>query len=93
VYNNEFTHKFEGDLLEKAKMLDIEDAMLSNLSSGDFGAFIKVGMQYADMVLKSNEDFSENMNALFQEYKITKQINSDENILDNYFDLYNELAN
>ena len=93
VYNNEFTHIFGGDLLEKAKMLDIEDDMLSNLSKADFGAFIKIGMQYADMVIKSNEDFSDNMNALFQEYNNTKQISSDENILDSYFDLYNELAN
>ncbi len=93
VYNNEFTHKFEGDLLEKARMLDIEDEMLSNLRAGDFGAFIRMGMQYSDLIIKSNEDFSDNLNALFQEYTNTKQIISDENILDSYFDLYNELAN
>ncbi len=93
VYNNEFTHKFAGDLLEKAKMLDIEDDMLANLSNADFGAFIKIGMQYSDMVIKSNEDFSDNMNALFQEYTNTKQVTADENILDSYYNLYNELAN
>ncbi|GAA4308594.1 glycogen/starch synthase [Nibribacter koreensis] len=96
VYNNEFAHKFEGDLLEKAKMLDIEDDMLQHLKTADFGAFIKMGMQYADMVLKSNEDFSDNLNALFTEYNNTKRIGmiaSDDNVMDSYFNLYNELAN
>jgi starch synthase len=96
VYNSEFAHRFEGDLLEKAKMLDIEDEMLANLRAGDFGAFIKMGMQYADIVIKSNEDFSDNLNAMFTEYNSTKQINtisSDENTLDSYYNLYNELAN
>ncbi len=96
VYNSEFAHKFEGDLLEKAKMLDIEDEMLANLRAGDFEAFIKMGLQYADSVIKAPEDFSDNLNALFQEYNNTKQITTihqDENTLDSYFNLYNELAN
>lgn len=98
VYNSEFTYKFEGDLLEKAKMLDIEDDMLANLKPGDFGAFIKIGMDYADLVIKSNEDFSDNLNGLFQEYNSKKQISTlatgtDEELLDSYYNLYNELAN
>ncbi|CAN5906707.1 glycogen/starch synthase [soil metagenome] len=95
VYNNEFTHKFDADLLEKVKMLDIEDEMLTHLRSADFGGFIKVGMEYADTVIKSNEDFSDNINALFSEFQITKHIKSivtDENFLDSYYNLYNELA-
>lgn len=95
VYNNEFTHKFNGDLLEKVKMLDIEDEMLACLKSADFGAFIRIGMEYADTVIKSNEDFSENVNALFNEFQRTKCINTivtDENFLDSYYNLYNELA-
>jgi starch synthase len=95
VYNNEFTHKFAADLLEKVKMLDIEDDMLFHLKSADFGGFIKVGMEYADTVIKSNEDFSDNINALFSEFQITKSISTivtDENFLDSYYNLYNELA-
>src|SRR6476660_4591508 len=60
IYNNEFDFKFEGDIVEKAKMLDIEDEMLASLKTADFGGFIKVGMEYADAVVKSDEDFSEN---------------------------------
>ncbi|QMU31008.1 glycogen/starch synthase [Adhaeribacter radiodurans] len=98
VYNNEFDYKFEGDLLEKVKMLDIEDDMLTHLKTADFEGFVKVGMEYADLVSKSHEEnFSENINALFKEFCSTKPINqidsSDENFLDSYYNLYNELAN
>ena len=96
VCNNEFSHKFEGDLLEKVKMLDIEDSMLGHLKSADYDGFVKVGMEYADTVIKSDEDFSDNMNALFTEFKLTKTINEieqNEDQLDSYYNLYNELAN
>ncbi len=95
VYNNEFAHKFDGDLLEKVKMLDIDDSMLTQLTA-DFQGFVKVGMEYADIVVKSNEEnFSENINALFNEFTKTRQVSSDtdENCLDSYYNLYNELAN
>jgi starch synthase len=96
VYNNSFNHKFEDDLLEKVKMLDIEDSMLTNLKSADFEGFIKVGMEYADIVVKPQEEnFTENINALFSGHTKTRQISteSDENFLDSYYNLYNELAN
>lgn len=96
VYNNSFNHKFEDDLLEKVKMLDIEDSMLTNLKSADFEGFVKVGMEYADIVVKPQEEnFNENINALFSGYTKTRQISteSDENFLDSYYNLYNELAN
>lgn len=95
VYNNEFAHKFDGDLLEKVKMLDIDDSMLTQLTA-DFQGFVKVGMEYADIVVKSNEEnFSENINALFNEFTKTRQVSADtdENCLDSYYNLYNELAN
>lgn len=96
IYNNEFDHKFSGDIIEKAKMLDIDDEMLAGLKTADFGGFIKIGMEYADSVVKSDEDFSDNLNALFTEYSKNKQIGqvgADENLLTSYYALYNELAN
>ena len=96
VYNNGFDYKFEGDLLEKVKMLDIDDSMLTHLKSADFEGFVKMGMEYADIVVKSHEDnFSENINALFTAETKTRQISNDseENFLDSYYNLYNELAN
>ncbi|MCC2545779.1 glycogen/starch synthase [Hymenobacter sp. BT175] len=96
IYNNEFDHKFDGDLIEKAKMLDIDDEMLTALKSADYNAFLKVGLQYADSVVKSDEDFSDNINALFNEYAQNRrigQVSPDETALSSYFALYNELAN
>jgi starch synthase len=96
IYNNEFDFKFQGDIIEKAKMLDIDDDMLACLKTADFGGFIKVGMEYADAVVKSDEDFSDNLNLLFTEYSRNKQlgqVGADENLLTSYYALYNELAN
>jgi len=96
IYNNEFKHKFGQDIIEKAKMLDIDDEMLAALKSADFGGFIKVGMEYADSVVKSDEDFSDNLNALFTEYSQKcriGQMGADQDLLTSYYDLYNELAN
>jgi starch synthase len=96
VYNNEFLDKFEGNLVEKAKMLDIDDEMLNALKSADFSGFVKLGMQYADTVVRSDEDFSDNLNGLFKEYasrKTLSQVAADENLLSSYQALYNELAN
>ncbi|GAB2945582.1 glycogen/starch synthase [Hymenobacter coalescens] len=96
VYNNEFDHKFEGNIIEKAKMLDIDDSMLAALGSADFAGFVKIGMEYADSVVRSDEDFSDNLNALFQEYAQRHslgQVADDENLLSSYYALYNELAN
>lgn len=99
IYNNEFDHKFNGDIIEKAKMLDIDDDMLSGLKTADFSGFIKVGMEYADCIVKSDENFSDNLNAIFLEHSQNKknkqigQVGADENLLTSYYALYNELAN
>ena len=96
IYSNEFDFKFDADIVEKAKMLDIDDEMLASLKTADFGGFIRIGMEYADTVVKSDEDFSENIEALFTEYSTKKQIEqvaADDDLLTSYYALYNELAN
>jgi starch synthase len=96
VYNNGFDHKFDGDLLEKVKMLDIEDSMLTHLQSADYEGFVKMGMEYADIVVKPQEEsFNQNMDDLFNGYTKTRQVSTDtdQNFLDSYYNLYNELAN
>jgi starch synthase len=96
VYNHEYKHKFNGDLLEKVKMLDIDDSMLASLQEADLDSFIKVGMEYADSVIKTNENFGENINALFNEFvetnKCINTISADDNLCDSYYNLYNELS-
>ncbi len=95
VYNNSWEHKFNGDLINKAKMMDIDDKMLIGLGSGDFEGFIKIGIEYADAVIKNGEDFSEKINKLFKSIPREKKIDiadKGEKLADSYYNLYNELA-
>ncbi len=94
VYDTPFQHKFESELLlEKVKMLDIEDNMLSNLKSADYEGFVKMGVQYADAVINGGDDSSKSLNALFSsvERKVDT-IEQDDNLLDSYYNLYHELV-
>jgi starch synthase len=93
VYNNVFDHKFTEDMIPKAKMIDISDENLANLRSRDFQGFIKLGCQYADVVVKANEDLSAEISEIVEsaDKKIDAQI-EDENITETFFQLYTELA-
>lgn len=99
VYNSGFSHKFEGNLLEKVKMMDIEDNMLTSLESADFEGFMKIGMNFADVVIKTNEQLSEVLDRLFTQVEDGKNVqsivssNEDESYADTYYNLYNTLVN
>ncbi|UII22786.1 glycogen/starch synthase [Fulvivirga ligni] len=92
VYNNSFKHKFNNDLLDKVKMMDIEDSMLANLQSADYYGFIKLAMEFSDAVIQTEED--ESLSNLFDktEEKKIETIEQDENFTDSYYNLYNELV-
>ena len=94
VYNNIVSYKFSKDLIDKVKMIDIEDSMLDNLKSADIEGFIKIGIEYADAVIKAEEEFSESLNSLFSEYTSVKKIDTieKENLVDSYYNLYNDLV-
>jgi starch synthase len=95
VYNTKFTHKFDSDLIEKVKMMDIEDSMLTNLKTADYEGFLKIGAEYADAVIKMDEEVHESLDKLFEEFSNEKRFDSmlDENdIAESYYNLYNELA-
>ncbi len=93
VYNTSFSHKFDSDLIEKVKMIDIEDSMLTYLQTADFNGFIKLGIEYSDAVIKAEDHQS--LNGLFGEFaeeKKVETIENNENFTDSYYNLYNELA-
>lgn len=95
IYNNDFAHQFSDDLLDKVKMMDIEDSMLENLKSADFAGFIKTGAEYADAVIRAEEEATESLSNLFSEIQQDKTVNTiekDDNFLDSYYNLYNELV-
>ncbi|EPR67175.1 glycogen/starch synthase [Cyclobacterium qasimii] len=95
IYNNGFSHKFGDDLFDKIKMVDIDDALLAPLKSKDYEGFVKLGMEYADVVVKG-EDISESLAAMIQESSKEKQfeINSDEQdeLFESYYNIYTDLA-
>ncbi len=97
VCNSEFAdYKFADDLVEKARMLDIEDPMLDSLRTADCRGFIRCGMQYADSVIKYPETYSDDMNAMFQEHLQHKQLaeigpEPAEEMLNAYHNIYNAL--
>lgn len=95
VYDNKFTYKFKKDLLDKVKMLDIDDSMLTNLKTLDYEGFISLGMEYSDAVIKADEGLSESLKSLFDELEENIKVDTIEksdNFTDSYFELYNELV-
>lgn len=94
IYNNFFSHKFNNNLIEKVKMIDIEDDMLASLQSADLEGFIKTGVEYADAVIKAEESYSESLDTLITDLEGRKQIDTikEDNIEESYFNLYNELV-
>ncbi|MGL1887506.1 MAG: glycogen/starch synthase [Reichenbachiella sp.] len=95
LYNNSFEHIFDGDLINKAMMMDIDESMLDHLRTADFEGFIKLGMEYADAVINSKEETSETFDKLLSSAPKDKKIETiqkDENFLDSYYNLYNELV-
>lgn len=95
VYDNPFDHKFGSDLIDKVMMMDIQESMLENLKSADFEAFVRLGVEYADAVIKSKEDIGSIIDNLLSEAPKDKKIDTiqkDGNFLDSYYNLYNELV-
>jgi starch synthase len=96
VYDNTLRCKFSSDLIEKVKTNDIDKSMLANLESADLEGFIKIGIEYADVVIKAEEAFSNGLNELLNELPKEKKIDiiedKDINYLDSYYNLYNELV-
>lgn len=98
IYNNAFDYKFDrSSMIEKVKMLDIEDSMLNNLHSADFEGLMKIAVQYADVILKRSEPYSESLNQLLESYqgdeKRVAEINHDnEDWAENYMSIYQELV-
>jgi starch synthase len=96
IYNNDVvTYKFNGNVIEKVKMIDIDDNMLDPLKSADIAGFVKIGIEYSDAVIKADEKTSESFEELFSEFVERKKIDvieKGDDLLDSYYNLYNELA-
>lgn len=95
VYDTVHDHTFNGSLAKKCMMMDIEEVNLAPLESQNVEAFVKVGVEHADVVIKAEASYSEGLTEVFanlEKQKNVGTIEKDENFLESYFDLYNELA-
>ena len=95
IYNNRFSHKFGDDLIEKVKMIDIDDEMLDPLKTADYDGFIKMGIQYADAVINGNDENTDSFEKLISEIaknKRTDTIEKDGDFEESYYNLYNDLV-
>lgn len=90
IYNNEFSHVFDNDLLEKVKMIDIEDEMLKGLKSADYEGFIKLGMEFSDAVIKAGDSEIKWLDE--PKAKKIDTIEEGDNFTESYYNLYNELV-
>ena len=93
VFNNDFDYVFKEDVAQKAMMPEITEEMLKSIKSNDFLGFIKLGMQYSDKILKSEENLSENLNNLFNEFpEKTVEFIESTTSFQQFFDFYTEMA-
>ncbi|MCU0467485.1 MAG: glycogen/starch synthase [Arcicella sp.] len=93
VFDNGFSHKFpfEG-FYEKVKMTHVDDEMLGSLSSADYDGFVKIGIEYSDIVITTEEEITEKFNTIFNELPDKKFEYVSETNIDGFYDLYTELA-
>lgn len=90
IYDNAFNHKFKGNIMDKVKMIDIEDNMLGSLKTADYEGFIKLGVEFSDAVLSAGEN--KKLEDLFKKIKEKKvETFSEEECTESYYNLYNEL--
>lgn len=94
IHNNSFSHKFGDDLLDKVKMIDIDDSMLHPLKTADYEGFIKLGIQYSDAVIYAEEESTDSFKRVVEDLqeKRIDTIEKDENFEESYYNLYNELV-
>lgn len=94
LYNNASEYTFSKDVVQKAKMKDIEDSMLANLQSSDTHGFLRIACEHADMVINANEEATPEMIALMSTNPTPYQnaFIDDASFGDTFFNLYNELA-
>ncbi|MBS1951874.1 MAG: hypothetical protein OJF59_001472 [Cytophagales bacterium] len=92
IYNNSFSHKFKGDLMDKVRMLDIEDNMMGHLKTGDYEGFIKLGAQWSDVVNVAGD--GKKLEGLVKKIKEKKvaSIEKNEDYTEEFYNLYTELV-
>jgi starch synthase len=78
-------------------MVDIDDAILAPLMSKDYTGFIKMGMEYADLIVKGGEVSAE-LNQLIEgfskdrKFEINIESEGEEQAHEELYEIYTNLA-
>ena len=76
-------------------MVDIDDTILAPLESKDFEGFIRMGMEYADLVVKGGE-VSDELTQLIEDFSKDKKfeisIDEEEQAHEELYGIYTNLA-
>jgi starch synthase len=66
--------------------------MLGSLDSADYNGFMKIGIEYSDVVITTDEEVTEKFNTIFNELpdKTFKYIS--ETDIDGFYNFYTELV-
>jgi starch synthase len=95
IYTEGFSHTFGDDLLNKVKMVDIDDTILAPLTSKDFSGFIKMGIAYADRVVQGSEvsaDLSQLIGEFSKNQKFEISFEEEQQAHEELYGMYTSLA-
>jgi len=95
VYDTDFNHKFsQKDIVEKAKMQDIDDNHLADLQTGHFDSFIKLGLKYSDAATNAHSCLNEKLKDIFADLpKPVNTIEQSDTYTESYYEIYSKLVN
>ena len=91
LYNNTFKDKFPQHLAQKAMVAGMNQTSVAPLATADFAALIRTGMQYADVVTRTEALSDPAYQGLVDEQEIAHIQNSEEGI-EAYAQLYQKIA-
>lgn len=94
VFKTDFDQKFEEGLAKKAIVRGTDIAMYAELETGNVDGFIKMGIDYADIVVKGNENVDEQFGDMLKTLKDTKRlltIPKNDEYVEKYHELYQEM--
>jgi starch synthase len=93
LFDNSFPHQFNTDeIFEKVMLTGIDSDMLSNIATADYEGFMKIGVEYSDAIITTQEDKIEIFNNIINELPDKNLQYIAENDIDAYNNLYTSLA-
>jgi starch synthase len=93
LFDTNFSYQFNKDeIFDKVRLEGIEDDMMGSIASADYEGFIKIGVEYSDAIITTQEEKIEIFNKIIDELPNKDLRYIAENDIDAYNVLYTELA-